>query len=479
MGVMRAPARFLTLSLVPALAIACSDTPEVDPGPATSKTVQSLELRFDFAAVPLGQATQWRAFGKYDDGTEADITDEVTWTSSDANVAAMSDQEDQRGLLITVGEGRTAVAAALGTMSTSKLFEVKPPEVASLEIQPTGQTLGIGKNVQLTATARNTDDSRTVVTDEVTWTSSNEAVARISATDVGYFVTFGKGDTTITATYPGGITATAMFSVTDAAVDRITLDPENPRIETGSNLRVKATGIYTDQTVLDITQLVTWTVSDPAILSVNSSGVVTGLMSGSADVIATYDGVSQQTTVRAWTQGDCNYPDAPDTIAHGSTMPQLFWESALDADGTEIDFRMTDFHCAAAYGRYETVVFVVGAGWCPNCPAFMRYVNDQSAELEAAGMQIVYMEIETSTRQPASNQQSSDIVAREVGADAPGLRIGDAATMPIEMAFSRVVRAVPTAYVVRKSDMMIIADQLRTNGYLPLLDIARDPDRLY
>ncbi len=441
-----------------------------------TKTVQSLELRFEAEAVPLGKSTQWQAIGKYDDGTEEDLTDKVSWTTSNDAVAAISELTEQRGWLVTIGQGFTAVSAALGTMSTSKRFEVKPAVVESLDISPRDLTVGIGKNLQLTATAKYSDDSRADITDEVTFASSDESVALMSATDNGYLVPRGKGSTTITATYDGTITDTTSFEITDATVDRIELSPDNPRLQTGSTLRMTATGIYTDQTRVDITRMVTWSVTDETILRVNEFGVVTALQTGDADVIATFEAVNKQTTIRAWTQGDCNYPDNATTIAYGEPFPQLEWQNAFAADDSQIDFRMAEFHCGEAYAQYDTIVFVVGAGWCPNCPRFMRYVADQSAELEAAGMLIVYMEIETRSRQPATNQQSKDIVDREVGEDAPGIKIGGGDTLPMPGQFSRVVRAVPTAYVVRQSDMQVIADQMRGSGYLPLLDIAQNPD---
>ena len=153
-----------------------------------TKTVQSLELRFEAEAVPLGKSTQWQAIGKYDDGTEEDLTDKVSWTTSNDAVAAISELTEQRGWLVTIGQGFTAVSAALGTMSTSKRFEVKPAVVESLDISPRDLTVGIGKNLQLTATAKYSDDSRADITDEVTFASSDESVALMSATDNGYLV---------------------------------------------------------------------------------------------------------------------------------------------------------------------------------------------------------------------------------------------------------------------------------------------------
>jgi flavin reductase (DIM6/NTAB) family NADH-FMN oxidoreductase RutF len=60
----------------------------------------------------------------------------------------------------------------------------------------------------------------------------------------------------------------------------------------GSSRSFAAAASYFDGSVYLVTTQATWTSSDPAIATVSSAGVVTGLAVGSTTITATYKGVS-------------------------------------------------------------------------------------------------------------------------------------------------------------------------------------------
>ena len=459
---------------------ACSS--DTTPGPmgggTADKTIQSIALTFDADKVPLGRTLAWSVTATYDDGTTGDITADVDWNSSNTNVARVSPQEDQPGLVLSVGEGRAIISAIKGEKSANQWITVDPPAVRTIEIDAATFTRGIGKNIKMNVTALNTDDTERDVTNDVTWESSNPTVGIMSATDKGELVTLARGTTEVTATL-GDSTTSQTFTVVDATVDRMTVAAPSTRVELGGSIVLSANAVYTNSENQNVTALASWSSSAPNFITVNGQGVVTGVAAGDATITATLDGVTATIDLRAYDPGQCNYPpDAPDSITYGAALPNLYWEGAF-LNGANVDLRMGQFHCSDQYSQYETIAFVIGAGWCPNCPPFMRQIADQADALEEAGMLVVYVEIETSGGAPATNAQSNSIVSREIMNDTFGARVGSKDTKPLDRPFARAVRAVPMAYVVRKSDMVVIADQSKPGGRLNFLAIAQDPNRFH
>ena len=73
------------------------------------------------------------------------------------------------------------------------------------------------------------------------------------------------GTATISATF-GGIPGTATVTVKQAVVRSIAVTPANPSILSISSTVFKATGTYSDGTIADISNSVTWSSSSPASL---------------------------------------------------------------------------------------------------------------------------------------------------------------------------------------------------------------------
>jgi hypothetical protein len=74
------------------------------------------------AVVPFGGSQQFVATGTYGGGVNQDLTNQVEWSSSNANVATVN----ATGLATAVGAGGTTIRASLGTVSGSATLTVLP-----------------------------------------------------------------------------------------------------------------------------------------------------------------------------------------------------------------------------------------------------------------------------------------------------------------------------------------------------------------
>jgi hypothetical protein len=190
----------------------------------------------------VGQTAQFHASGTY--VTESsrdkppyskDLTNQVTWTSSNTAVATI----DATGLAQIVGAGSTTIMASKdGASANATLSAAGPGGVGSLglltaiTIIPAGQTtLVLGENAQYIAigTMGNPDGSTTTqdITDLVKWVSSDLSVVTIDNAGLATSVGAGSGSATITAlgTARDGsvITGTATFTGCPSGCGPVTL----------------------------------------------------------------------------------------------------------------------------------------------------------------------------------------------------------------------------------------------------------------
>lgn len=121
----------------------------------------------------------------------------VTWASSVPSVATVS----ATGLITSVGAGTTNITATSeGKVGTIAVTVVPPAPVATVTLSLSSGYMPVGVNVPLVATLRDADGG-TLVDRTITWSSSNTAIATVSAT--GVVNAIANGAVTITATSEG------------------------------------------------------------------------------------------------------------------------------------------------------------------------------------------------------------------------------------------------------------------------------------
>lgn len=75
---------------------------------------------------------------------------------------------------------------------------------------------------------------------------------------------------------------------TSSPLVSITVAPANTTVEAGTSRQFTATGLFSDNSATDITNIVTWSSSQPAVATVSPTGNVTTLGAGTANIQAAY-----------------------------------------------------------------------------------------------------------------------------------------------------------------------------------------------
>lgn len=261
----------------------------------TSALLVAIDVTPASATIPRGLGQAFTATGTFTDGTTAPLSEQVVWTSSNTGVAPISNATGTWGQATGLAVGQATITAALsGKVGTASLT-VTTAALVSLAVTPVSPSVPRGLTVQCSATGTFTDGSTQDVTQAATWVTGDGTIAIVSnGGGRGLARGVGVGQTTVTATL-GSATDGTTLAVTPAQLVSIGLNPVNPSVPLGLTQQISATGVYTDGTTQDLTNLATWSTSDGTVASVSNAagsvGLATALELGSATLTATSGGI--------------------------------------------------------------------------------------------------------------------------------------------------------------------------------------------
>ncbi|HZN80430.1 MAG TPA: Ig-like domain-containing protein, partial [Mycobacterium sp.] len=156
--------------------------------------------------------------------------------------------------------------------------------MASIAITPATSSIQSGQKQQLVATGTD-DNGRTIKNLNVKWSSSNPALA--SVTGNGLVTGIAKGTCVITAQVQGR-RATATVTVLDVPVATVAVTLGAAQIAVGQTTQASVT--LKDASGSPITgRTVAWQSSNPAMATVNASGLVTALAKSAVTISAIAD----------------------------------------------------------------------------------------------------------------------------------------------------------------------------------------------
>jgi trimeric autotransporter adhesin len=236
--------------------------------------------------APNGQA-QFTAIA-YDAAQNALSDRVIAWSTSNASVATV----DAGGLMIAVGQGSATITATSEGKTGIATVNVGQGAVATVTITPSPLSMSVGQATQLAATLK--DASGNVVTGPaVAWSSSNTAVATVSAQ--GLVTAVAAGSATITATSEGK-SGSAELTISNVAVGSVSILPQGSSIVAKSTLPLSAKVLDVNGTVVT-DRVVTWSTSAPTVATVSPTGLVTGVTPGTVVITANSEGKSGTTLV--------------------------------------------------------------------------------------------------------------------------------------------------------------------------------------
>ncbi len=202
----------------------------------------------------------------------------VTWSSSDGSIASV-----ENGTVKALHSGEAVITASTANGKTAECTITVPgTKVTGVSLDPTEAQMHIGETLQLEETVipENADNQN------VTWTSSNEAVASVDEDGLVTAEDAGTAIITVT-TEDGDKTAQCTITVLKTTVTGVILDQTAAHMYVREALQLKETVAPENADNKDVT----WSSSDEAVASVNENGLVTAKNAGTATItVTTEDG---------------------------------------------------------------------------------------------------------------------------------------------------------------------------------------------
>lgn len=236
----------------------------------------------------------------------------MTWASSNPAVATVG----SGGLVTGLAPGSALITATSEGVSGSATVTVTPPPVVTVQVTLAAATIPSGGTTQASAALRDAAGN-TLSGRVITWVSSNQAIATVTAS--GLITGVAQGDATITATSEG-VSGAATVTVILPPVATVTANSAQTTLTVGGTTQVNATLRDASGTTLS-ERTISWATSSSAIATVSPTGLVTAVSAGVVSITATSEGKvgSLQLTVLAPTPASVTVSPSSVTLTQGQT----------------------------------------------------------------------------------------------------------------------------------------------------------------
>jgi hypothetical protein len=164
----------------------------------------------------------------------------------------------------------------------------------------------------------------------------------------------------------------------------------------------------------------------------------------------------------------CTYPSAGPLNGVGDVLTPMTF-TAID-DGAPLEVDLEDVYCNS---NYRSVVFVMTTEWCPSCPSYMSALTSEVDAIEANDALLVLVSLEDRFYAEPDSAAADDYFGNYFS---QGARVG-AGVLDPNGVLDDMWNQVPNGFVVRTSDMKVIAHQQASNYTLDYVGMTADPER--
>lgn len=341
----------ITLSLLSGSLGVGGLTPSIGGAPATIPSEQ-----FPVGQGPVAMVTaDFRGTGEQDLAVVNQVDNSLSILLNQG-AGALSQFAPAPGSPISLGPPASS-STQTGIVSPAVSLTVTNATLQSIAISPPTASLAPRATQQFSAIGTFSDGTTQDITPDVTWTSSNTAVAAIDS-QTGLAVGQGSGTTQITATLGSLVSPAATLTGTTATLQSISIAPTSASVARNGTVQFFATGTFSDGTQQNVTSSATWSSTNSNIASIGiGSGLARGLGAGSSQIKATLGSVSSPLatlTVTSATLKSIAVTPASLAIAAGTSL-------AYTATGTYSDGSLQDISTSVAWASSKTSVATISA----------------------------------------------------------------------------------------------------------------------
>lgn len=228
------------------------------------------------------------ATGFFTDGTHADLTSLVQWSSNAPGVVSISNASGNWGRLAALAPGQARLQASYQKLEGDAGVEVTSASLVALSISPIHPRASAGTVLQLEATGLFSDGTVQSMTRSVGWSFDTPSVGYFGPGNPGSLTLLSAGTGTIQAV-AGSVFAAAQLEVGNAVPSQLEIDPVwlDPL---GLGTTAQLVAWATDSAGVVGSPPVVWHSTDPAV-DLSPSGTLDATDAGLGVVVAESDPV--------------------------------------------------------------------------------------------------------------------------------------------------------------------------------------------
>ena len=182
-----------------------------------------------------------------------------------------------------------ALICFAGVVAASFVGGCGTPHLTYLTVAPGRTSIALGDTAKFTVMANYSDGTTEDVTASAAWSTLNSSIATINAGGVASPVSVGTATIMASAL---GRSGTASLIVSKAALTAISVTSPAAPIALGQSAQLQAQGTYSDKSVQDITDQVSWSAASPGIATISSTGLAVSKAIGNTQVTASLNNIT-------------------------------------------------------------------------------------------------------------------------------------------------------------------------------------------
>ena len=276
----------------------------------TEPTLIALEQVEPNLSLSLGEEIDVLIYGRFDDGSLRQLSDVVTWSIADSDIATM-DGATVSGLM----EGSTSLTAEFNSLQFRFQVNVANISVQEVQISPVLARMAVGQSLEFYSTAIYSNRTFADRSTQTTWEVGDAQI--IDVDESGRVSALSPGTTTLTASFGGQSTAT-MITVLGKVAESLEIVWPLAALPVDASQELQALVHYSDGSRLEVSEGLLWSF-DRYTHATLSSGAgrpsqIRGVSQGEVTVQLSYAGLSSQRTVQI----------SGSTIQDVSLVPEAF-----------------------------------------------------------------------------------------------------------------------------------------------------------
>jgi len=164
--------------------------------------------------------------------------------------------------------------------------------LTSISVNGTYDVMADGTVNQYTAIGNFSGQFTRDITDEVSWSMQNTAIAEVSNIEgsEGLVTANSPGETIVEASFDG-IFAGAAVIVSDAELTGLAITPQDAELSIGLTLQYTATGTFSDNSTQDVSIPATWVSSDTSVATIDAAGLAKAVEFGTTTISGAWQGL--------------------------------------------------------------------------------------------------------------------------------------------------------------------------------------------